>query len=49
MGLNLFVMGGLTGQPIMAIAPRAVPFVATMVAISLTVGFAPQLSLWLVR
>ncbi|RPH63514.1 MAG: TRAP transporter large permease [Burkholderiales bacterium] len=49
MGLNLFVMAGLTGQPIMAIARRAVPFVAAMVVISLIVGFAPQLSLWLIR
>lgn len=49
MGLNLFVMAGLTGQPIMAIARRAFPFVCTMVAISVVVGFVPQLSLWLLR
>lgn len=49
MGLNLFVMAGLTGTPIMSIARRAVPFVVTMIAISLVVGFAPPLSLWLVR
>lgn len=49
MGLNLFVMAGLTGTPIMSIARRAVPFVVAMIAISLVVGFAPALSLWLVR
>ncbi len=49
MGLNLFVMAGLTGQPIMSIAQRAVPFVVAMVLISILVGFLPQLSLALVR
>ena len=49
MGLNLFVMSGLTGTPIMAIARRAVPFVVTMIGISILVGFVPQLSLWMLR
>lgn len=49
MGLNLFVMAGLTGQPIMSIARRAVPFVVAMVLVSIGVGFLPQLSLALVR
>ncbi|MCX7146485.1 MAG: TRAP transporter large permease [Sulfuritalea sp.] len=44
MGLNLFVMSGLTGTPIMAIAWRAVPFVITMIGISILVGFVPVLS-----
>lgn len=47
MGLNLFVMSGLTGTPIMSIARRAVPFVVAMVAISILVGLVPGLSLWL--
>ncbi len=47
MGLNLFVMSGLTGTPIMSIARRSVPFVITMIAISILVGFVPSLSLWL--
>ncbi|MEW5708758.1 MAG: TRAP transporter large permease [Pseudomonadota bacterium] len=46
MGLNLFVMSGLTGQPIMAIARRAVPFVMGMILISAVVGLVPALSLW---
>ncbi|MDQ6621042.1 MAG: TRAP transporter large permease [Pseudomonadota bacterium] len=45
MGLNLFVMSGLTGVSITAIARRAVPFVIAMVVISIVVGFVPQLSL----
>ncbi|MFZ5556295.1 MAG: TRAP transporter large permease [Pseudomonadota bacterium] len=49
MGLNLFVMAGLTGTPIMAIAHRAIPFVITMIGISILVGFVPAISLWAVR
>ncbi|MEP7097777.1 MAG: TRAP transporter large permease, partial [Dokdonella sp.] len=49
MGLNLFVMSGLTGTPIMAIARRAIPFVITMIGISIVVGFVPALSLWWIR
>lgn len=49
MGLNLFVMSGLTGTPIVDIARRAIPFVITMIAISIVVGFVPGLSLWLLR
>ena len=44
MGLNLFVMSGLTGTPIMAIARRAIPFVVTMID-RVLVGFVPALSL----
>lgn len=46
MGLNLFVMSGLTGQPILAIARRAAPFVVGMIIISAVVAFVPTLSLW---
>ena len=42
----LFVMSGLTGTPIMAIARRAVPFVFMMILISIVVGFVPWLSTW---
>jgi len=45
MGLNLFVMSGLTGVPIVAIARRALPFVAAIVLVSVLVGFVPALSL----
>lgn len=46
MGLNLFVVSGLTGQPIMRIARHALPFVAAMVMASLLVAFVPRLSTW---
>jgi C4-dicarboxylate transporter DctM subunit len=49
MGLNLFVMSGLTGVPITAIARRAVPFVIAMVVVSVVVGFVPSLSLALLH
>ncbi len=49
MGLNLFVMASLTGEPIMSIAYRAIPFVLVMVIIAIVVGFMPQLSLFLLR
>jgi len=49
MGLNLFVMSGLTGTPIMAIARRAIPFVVAMISISVLIGFVPELSLWALR
>ena len=45
MGLNLFVMAGLTGEPIIAIARRAVPFVVVMIVVSILVGYVPALSL----
>jgi len=49
MGLNLFVMSGLTGVPIIDIARRAVPFVITMVVVSIVVAFVPALSLALLH
>jgi tripartite ATP-independent transporter DctM subunit len=49
MGLNLFVMSGLTGVPIIAIARQAIPFVAAMILISIVVGFVPWLSLTLLQ
>ena len=45
MGLNLFVMSGLTGVSIAAIARRALPFVLAMIVVSVVVGYVPWLSL----
>ena len=45
MGLNLFVMSGLTGVPITTIARRALPFVVTMIVVSIAVAYVPSLSL----
>ena len=49
MGLNLFVMSGLTRVSIAAIARRALPFVAAMLIVSIIVGYVPVLSTVLLK
>jgi C4-dicarboxylate transporter DctM subunit len=44
MGLNLFVMSGLTRVSIAAIAQKALPFVVAMLVVSVIVGYVPLLS-----
>lgn len=46
LGLNLFVLAGLTGEPVMAIARRAVPYVVAMLGVVVLLAFIPALSLW---
>ncbi|MCP4764683.1 MAG: TRAP transporter large permease [Gammaproteobacteria bacterium] len=46
LGLNLFVVSGLTGEPILKVAAKAVPYVFTMASVVLLLAFIPQLSLW---
>jgi len=46
LGLNLFVLAGLTGEPVMGIARRAVPYVLAMLAVVLLLAFVPAISLW---
>ncbi|MGD1878892.1 MAG: TRAP transporter large permease [Kiloniellaceae bacterium] len=46
LGLNLFVMAGLTGEPVMGIARRAIPYVLAMLAVVLLLAFVPAISLW---
>ena len=46
LGLNLFVLSGLTGQSVIAIASRAVPYVLAMLFVVLLLAFVPELSLW---
>ena len=46
LGLNLFVMSGLTGESVLAIALRAVPFVGSMLVVVLLLAFIPALSTW---
>ncbi|MCP5371089.1 MAG: TRAP transporter large permease [Hyphomicrobiales bacterium] len=46
LGLNIFVLSGLTGEPVLAIARRAVPFVIAMLLTVLILAFVPQISLW---
>lgn len=47
LGLNLFVVSGLTGEPILGIAARAVPFVFFMLLVVLLIAYVPALSLTL--
>ena len=44
LGLNLFVVSGLTGESILRIAARAVPFVLFMLIVVLFIGYWPALS-----
>jgi tripartite ATP-independent transporter DctM subunit len=46
LGLNLFVLSGLTGQSVLAIARRAIPYVLSMLVVVLMLAFIPELSLW---
>ena len=46
LGLNLFVVSGLTGEPILKVAAKAVPYVFSMAFVVLLLAFIPQLSLW---
>jgi tripartite ATP-independent transporter DctM subunit len=44
LGLNLFVVSGITGESILRIAWRAVPFVGFMLIVVLLIAFVPALS-----
>ncbi len=46
LGLNLFVVSGLTGEPILNVAVQAIPYVFAMGFVVLLLAFIPQLSLW---
>jgi len=46
LGLNLFVLSGLTGEPVLKIAWHAIPFVLSMLVVILLLAFIPWLSLW---
>jgi tripartite ATP-independent transporter DctM subunit len=46
LGLNLFVVSGLTGTPILKVAGKAVPYVLSMFFVVLLLAFVPQLSTW---
>jgi len=48
-GLNLFVISGVTGQPILGIARHAAPFVLSMFAVALLLAYVPELSLVLIE
>ena len=44
LGLNLFVVSGLTGESILKIAARAVPFVFFMLIVTLMIAYLPAIS-----
>lgn len=44
LGLNLFVVSGITGESILRIAWRAIPFVFFMLIVVLVIAFVPALS-----
>lgn len=44
LGLNLFVVSGITGESILKIAARAVPFVIFMLIVVLLIAYLPALS-----
>ena len=48
MGLNLFVVSGVTGTPVLSISRYAVYFVFTMLLIVIILMLIPALSLWLI-
>ena len=45
LGLNLFVVSGITGESILKIASRAVPFVFFMLVVTLMIAYIPAISL----
>ncbi|MEM8730492.1 MAG: TRAP transporter large permease [Pseudomonadota bacterium] len=44
LGLNLFVVSGITGESILKIAVRAVPFVFFMLLVALLIAYVPAIS-----
>ncbi|WP_120496787.1 TRAP transporter large permease [Kiloniella sp. EL199] len=44
LGLNLFVVSGITGESILKIASRAVPFVFFMLMVVLLIAYVPEIS-----
>jgi len=44
LGLNLFVVSGITGESILKIAGKAVPFVLFMLIVVLFIAYIPEIS-----
>jgi len=47
LGLNLFVVSGVSGEPVMAISRYAIYFVFSMLAVVLLIMSVPAITLWL--
>lgn len=46
-GINLFVMSGISGIDLFKIGKKAIPFTISMFLVTLLIAFVPELSLWL--
>ena len=46
LGLNLFVISSVTGQPILSVAARALPYVLGMLIVVLLIAYVPAISTW---
>jgi C4-dicarboxylate transporter DctM subunit len=44
LGLNLFVVSGITGESILKIAAQAIPFVCFMLIVTLMIAYIPAIS-----
>ena len=49
LGLNLFVVSGVSNTSVLKVARYAVPYVISMLAVVLLLAFVPELSLWAIR
>jgi len=49
LGLNLFVVSGMTGEPILKVAAKKVPYVFAMAMVVFMFAFIPQLSPWAIQ
>lgn len=46
LGLNLFVISSVTGESILSVAARSVPYVISMLIVVLLIAFVPAISTW---
>jgi len=48
MGLNLFVVSGVTGTSVMAISRHVIAFVVMMLLVVMVIAFVPSITMWLI-
>ncbi len=46
LGLNLFVISSVTGDPVLSVAARSLPYVFSILLVVLLIAFIPALSIW---
>ncbi|MFD2741622.1 TRAP transporter large permease [Sulfitobacter aestuarii] len=46
LGLNLFVISSVTGESILSVASKSLPYVVSMLAVVLLIAFVPEISIW---